>query len=72
MAGGGQNWSGGGGGGGGGGGKDAADQNFDYMFKLLIIGNSSVGKVCKFTKFYLFNFLKFRFNKITIKNIFRF
>ncbi|XP_030401420.1 ras-related protein Rab-3C-like isoform X3 [Gopherus evgoodei] len=25
--------------------KDAADQNFDYMFKLLIIGNSSVGKM---------------------------
>ncbi|XP_001362429.1 ras-related protein Rab-3B [Monodelphis domestica] len=25
-------------------GKDASDQNFDYMFKLLIIGNSSVGK----------------------------
>lgn len=24
--------------------KDATDQNFDYMFKLLIIGNSSVGK----------------------------
>ncbi|KAI3386953.1 hypothetical protein SNEBB_004138 [Seison nebaliae] len=24
--------------------KDAADQNFDYMFKQLIIGNSSVGK----------------------------
>lgn len=24
--------------------KDAADQNFDYMFKLLIIGNSAVGK----------------------------
>ncbi|VDD76180.1 unnamed protein product [Mesocestoides corti] len=24
--------------------KDAVDQNFDYMFKLLIIGNSSVGK----------------------------
>ena len=24
--------------------KDAADQNFDYMFKLLIIGKSSVGK----------------------------
>ncbi|CAL8301697.1 unnamed protein product [Merluccius merluccius] len=24
--------------------KDAADQNFDFMFKLLIIGNSSVGK----------------------------
>ena len=23
---------------------DAADQNFDYMFKLLIIGNSAVGK----------------------------
>ena len=33
MAGGGQTWQ-----------KDAADQNFDYMFKLLIIGNSSVGK----------------------------
>ena len=33
MAGGGQAWQ-----------KDAADQNFDYMFKLLIIGNSSVGK----------------------------
>ena len=25
-------------------GKEGADQNFDYMFKLLIIGNSSVGK----------------------------
>ena len=24
--------------------EDAADQNFDYMFKILIIGNSSVGK----------------------------
>jgi len=24
--------------------RDAADQSFDYMFKLLIIGNSSVGK----------------------------
>ncbi|KAG8441401.1 hypothetical protein GDO86_006949 [Hymenochirus boettgeri] len=24
--------------------KDAADQSFDYMFKLLIIGNISVGK----------------------------
>ncbi|UYV67483.1 RAB3B [Cordylochernes scorpioides] len=24
--------------------KDAADQNFDYMFKILVIGNSSVGK----------------------------
>lgn len=24
--------------------RDAGDQNFDYMFKLLIIGNSSVGK----------------------------
>ncbi|XP_059504322.1 ras-related protein Rab-3C isoform X1 [Stegostoma tigrinum] len=24
--------------------KETADQNFDYMFKLLIIGNSSVGK----------------------------
>ncbi|KAL0979292.1 hypothetical protein UPYG_G00183280 [Umbra pygmaea] len=25
-------------------GKEGGDQNFDYMFKLLIIGNSSVGK----------------------------
>ena len=33
MASGGQAWQ-----------RDAADQNFDYMFKLLIIGNSSVGK----------------------------
>ena len=33
MAAGGQSWQ-----------RDAADQNFDYMFKLLIIGNSSVGK----------------------------
>lgn len=24
--------------------KDGGDQNYDYMFKLLIIGNSSVGK----------------------------
>jgi len=24
--------------------QDAADQAFDYMFKILIIGNSSVGK----------------------------
>ncbi|XP_030627471.1 ras-related protein Rab-3C [Chanos chanos] len=24
--------------------KDSPDQNFDYMFKLLLIGNSSVGK----------------------------
>lgn len=24
--------------------KESSDQNFDYMFKLLIIGNSSVGK----------------------------
>ena len=24
--------------------RDAADQTFDYMFKILIIGNSSVGK----------------------------
>lgn len=24
--------------------KDSADHNFDYMFKILIIGNSSVGK----------------------------
>ncbi|XP_013860370.1 RAB3D, member RAS oncogene family, a [Austrofundulus limnaeus] len=24
--------------------RDAADQNFDFMFKVLIIGNSSVGK----------------------------
>ena len=41
--------------------KDAADQNFDYMFKLLIIGNSSVGKTSfvSFTFFILkyFDFL---------------
>lgn len=24
--------------------KETSDQNFDYMFKILIIGNSSVGK----------------------------
>ena len=30
--------------GGGSGGTGSGDQNFDYMFKLLIIGNSSVGK----------------------------
>lgn len=29
---------------GGGGGGQSTDQNFDFMFKLLIIGNSSVGK----------------------------
>lgn len=32
------------GGGGGGTAPAGTDQNFDYMFKLLIIGNSSVGK----------------------------
>ena len=32
--------------------KDAADQNFDYMFKLLIIGNSSVGKTRYGTCYY--------------------
>ena len=26
-------------------GGQSTDQNFDFMFKLLIIGNSSVGKV---------------------------
>lgn len=31
--------------------KDAADQNFDYMFKLLIIGNSSVGTCNEFYNF---------------------
>lgn len=31
-------------GGGGGAGGAGGDQNFDYMFKILIIGNSSVGK----------------------------
>lgn len=38
----------------GGAAKDAADQNFDYMFKLLIIGNSSVGKT-SFVCFFLFS-----------------
>ena len=45
--------------------KDAADQNFDYMFKLLIIGNSSVGKtsfVCYFyTRLLIFFKLNFSF-----------
>ena len=35
---------GGSGGAGGGGGAGASDQNFDYMFRILIIGNSAVGK----------------------------
>jgi hypothetical protein len=43
----------------GGSAKDAADQNFDYMFKLLIIGNSSVGKTSFVCFFYMFIFLKF-------------
>jgi hypothetical protein len=44
--------------------KDAADQNFDYMFKLLIIGNSSVGKtsfVCYRNFFFINNNKKFFF-----------
>jgi hypothetical protein len=43
----------------GGSAKDAADQNFDYMFKLLIIGNSSVGKTSFVCFFYMFIFLQF-------------
>lgn len=36
--------------------KDAADQNFDYMFKLLIIGNSSVGTYnCFFSSLFQWN-----------------
>jgi len=31
--------------------KDAADQHFDYMFKLLIIGNSAVGKTSFFSRY---------------------
>lgn len=34
---------------------DAADQSFDYMFKILIIGNSSVGKtsfLCRYSDNY--------------------
>lgn len=34
---------------------DAADQSFDYMFKILLIGNSSVGKtsfLCRYTDNY--------------------
>ena len=51
--------------------KDAADQNFDYMFKLLIIGNSSVGKtsfVCDDFLFLLFrkNSLFFSFVAFSI------
>jgi hypothetical protein len=36
---------------------DAADQNFDYMFKLLIIGNSAVGKTSYLFRSELFTFL---------------
>jgi hypothetical protein len=43
----------------GGAAKDAADQNFDYMFKLLIIGNSSVGKT-SFVCFFLFEIIFFK------------
>ncbi|XP_034394740.1 ras-related protein Rab-3D-like isoform X2 [Cyclopterus lumpus] len=31
--------------------RDCADQSFDYMFKLLIIGNSSVGKTSFLVRF---------------------
>ena len=37
----------------------AQDANFDYMFKLLIIGNSSVGKTYAFLFVYV-NFLAFQ------------
>jgi len=46
----------------GGAAKDAADQNFDYMFKLLIIGNSSVGKT-SFVCYLFFVCLKLYFQK---------
>ena len=32
--------------------KDSNDQTFDYMFKLLIIGNSSVGKTSFLIRYY--------------------
>ena len=48
--------------------KDAADQNFDYMFKLLIIGNSSVGK----TSFVCVNFYFLLMMKISFVFLFSF
>ena len=44
--------------------RDAADQNFDYMFKLLIIGNSSVGKTS-----FLFRYADDRFTSAFVSTV---
>lgn len=43
---------------------DAADQNFDYMFKLLIIGNSSVGKTS-----FLFRYADDKFTQAFVSTV---
>lgn len=43
---------------------DAADQNFDYMFKLLIIGNSAVGKTS-----YLFRYADDSFTSAFVSTV---
>ncbi|TNN83667.1 Ras-related protein Rab-3D [Liparis tanakae] len=44
--------------------RDSADQNFDYMFKLLIIGNSSVGKTS-----FLFRFADASFTSAFVSTV---
>ncbi|XP_043942008.1 ras-related protein Rab-3B [Protopterus annectens] len=44
--------------------KDASDQNFDYMFKLLVIGNSSVGKTS-----FLFRYSDDTFNSAFVSTV---
>ncbi|RXM28103.1 Ras-related protein Rab-3B [Acipenser ruthenus] len=44
--------------------KDTSDQNFDYMFKLLIIGNSSVGKTS-----FLFRYADDSFNNSFVSTV---
>ncbi|XP_056266192.1 ras-related protein Rab-3D-like isoform X1 [Pseudoliparis swirei] len=44
--------------------RDSADQSFDYMFKLLIIGNSSVGKTS-----FLFRFADASFTSAFISTV---
>lgn len=44
--------------------RDGSDQNFDYMFKLLIIGNSSVGKTS-----FLFRYADDTFNNSFVSTV---
>ncbi|XP_064187394.1 ras-related protein Rab-3B [Anguilla rostrata] len=44
--------------------RDSSDQNFDYMFKLLIIGNSSVGKTS-----FLFRYADDSFNNSFVSTV---